>query len=109
VDYIEISPEVDHDSSLAVPILTAYLQKHPDVKAIGTQHGKRHGVHREGAGAGGEEAGRGHRRRHRSGAGTIEGAEERLRQRRARSAALPAGLPAVAQWRAVEEITASPV
>jgi simple sugar transport system substrate-binding protein len=39
VDYIEISPEVDHDSSLAVPILTAYLQKHPDVKAIGTQHG----------------------------------------------------------------------
>ncbi|TMB29173.1 MAG: substrate-binding domain-containing protein [Deltaproteobacteria bacterium] len=39
VDYIEISPEVDHDSSQAVPILTAYLQKHPDVKAIGTQHG----------------------------------------------------------------------
>ena len=39
VDYIEISPEVDHDSSLSVPILTAYLQKHPDVKAIGTQHG----------------------------------------------------------------------
>ncbi|HET9594786.1 MAG TPA: substrate-binding domain-containing protein [Anaeromyxobacteraceae bacterium] len=39
VDYIEISPEVDHDSSLAVPILTAYLQKHPDLKAIGTQHG----------------------------------------------------------------------
>jgi simple sugar transport system substrate-binding protein len=39
VDYIEISPEVDHDSSLAVPILTAYIQKHPDVKAIATQHG----------------------------------------------------------------------
>lgn len=39
VDYIEISPEVDHDSSLAVPILTAYIQKHPDLKAIGTQHG----------------------------------------------------------------------
>jgi len=39
VDYIEISPEVDHDSSLAVPIITAYLQKHPDLKAIGTQHG----------------------------------------------------------------------
>jgi simple sugar transport system substrate-binding protein len=39
VDYIEISAEVDHDSSLAVPILTAYIQKHPDLKAIGTQHG----------------------------------------------------------------------
>jgi simple sugar transport system substrate-binding protein len=39
VDYIEISPEVDHDSSLAVPILTAYIQKHPNLKAIGTQHG----------------------------------------------------------------------
>jgi simple sugar transport system substrate-binding protein len=39
VDYIEISPEVDHDSSLAVPIITAYLLKHPNLKAIGTQHG----------------------------------------------------------------------
>ena len=39
VDYIEISAEVDHDSSLAVPIITAYIQKHPDLKAIGTQHG----------------------------------------------------------------------
>jgi simple sugar transport system substrate-binding protein len=39
VDYIEISPEVDHDASLAVPILAAYIQKHPDLKAIGTQHG----------------------------------------------------------------------
>jgi len=39
VDYIEISPEVDHDASLSVPILAAYIQKHPDLKAIGTQHG----------------------------------------------------------------------
>jgi simple sugar transport system substrate-binding protein len=39
VDYIEISSEVNSDSSLAVPILTAYLAKNPDVKAIGTQHG----------------------------------------------------------------------
>jgi simple sugar transport system substrate-binding protein len=39
VDYIEISPEVNADPSLAVPILTAYLAKNPDVKAIGTQHG----------------------------------------------------------------------
>ena len=39
VDYLEVSPEVNADSSLAVPILTAYLAKNPDVKAIGTQHG----------------------------------------------------------------------
>jgi simple sugar transport system substrate-binding protein len=39
VDYIEISAEVNSDSSLAVPILTAYLEKNPEVKAIGTQHG----------------------------------------------------------------------
>ncbi len=39
VDYLEISPEVNNDSSLAVPILTSYLESHPDVKAIGTQHG----------------------------------------------------------------------
>ena len=39
VDYIEISAEVNSDSSLAVPILTAYLERHPDLKAMGTQHG----------------------------------------------------------------------
>jgi len=39
VDYIEISPEVNADSSLAVPILAAYLANNADVKAIGTQHG----------------------------------------------------------------------
>ena len=39
VDYLEISPEVNTDSSLAVPILTSYLASNPDTKAIGTQHG----------------------------------------------------------------------
>jgi simple sugar transport system substrate-binding protein len=39
VDYIEISPEVNSDSSLAVPVLTAYLARNPDLKAMGTQHG----------------------------------------------------------------------
>jgi simple sugar transport system substrate-binding protein len=39
VDYLEISPEVNSDASLAVPILTSYIESHPDVKAIGTQHG----------------------------------------------------------------------
>lgn len=39
VDYLEISPEVNTDSSLAVPILTSYLASNPDTKAVGTQHG----------------------------------------------------------------------
>ncbi len=39
VDYLEISPEVNNDASLAVPILTSYIEAHPDLKAIGTQHG----------------------------------------------------------------------
>ena len=30
---------MDSDTSLAIPILTAYLQAHPNLKAIGTQHG----------------------------------------------------------------------
>jgi simple sugar transport system substrate-binding protein len=39
VDKLDVSSEVDSDTSLAIPILTAYLQKHPNLKAIGTQHG----------------------------------------------------------------------
>jgi len=39
VDYIEISPEVDGNATLAVPVLTAYLAENPDCKAIVTQHG----------------------------------------------------------------------
>lgn len=39
VDYLEISPEVNSDTSLAVPILVAYLESNPDIKAFGTQHG----------------------------------------------------------------------
>ena len=39
VDYLEISPEVNADFSLCVPVLTAYLSRNPDVKGIGTQHG----------------------------------------------------------------------
>ena len=39
VEKLEISPEVDADSSLAIPVLTAYLERNPDVKTIGTQHG----------------------------------------------------------------------
>ena len=39
IDYIEISPEVNGDPSLAVPILVAYVERNPDVKAIITSHG----------------------------------------------------------------------
>jgi simple sugar transport system substrate-binding protein len=39
VDKLDVSQEVDTDPSLATPILTAYLEAHPDLKAIGTQHG----------------------------------------------------------------------
>lgn len=39
VDYLEISAEVNSDSSLAVPVLTAYFARNPGVKGIGTQHG----------------------------------------------------------------------
>jgi simple sugar transport system substrate-binding protein len=39
VDRLELSPEANSDPSLAVPVLTAYVQSHPALKAIGTQHG----------------------------------------------------------------------
>ncbi len=39
VSELTISPEVDANSSLAVPILVAYIERHPNLKAIGTQHG----------------------------------------------------------------------
>ena len=39
VEKLDISPEVDTEASLCIPILTAYLERNPDVKAIGTQHG----------------------------------------------------------------------
>src|SRR5271165_365039 len=39
VDRLEITQEVNSDTSLGVPILAAYIQSHPGLKAIGTQHG----------------------------------------------------------------------
>jgi simple sugar transport system substrate-binding protein len=44
VDRVEIAPEADSDSSLAVPVLVAYIQAHPNLKAIGTQHGSITGI-----------------------------------------------------------------
>lgn len=39
VDYIEISPEVDKDSAMGVPIVTGYLASHPDCKMMLIDHG----------------------------------------------------------------------
>jgi simple sugar transport system substrate-binding protein len=39
VDKLDVSQAVNSDTSLAIPILTAYIQAHPNLKAIGTQHG----------------------------------------------------------------------
>jgi simple sugar transport system substrate-binding protein len=39
VDRLEISQEVNTDASLATNVLTSYIQAHPNLKAIGTQHG----------------------------------------------------------------------
>ena len=39
VEKLDVSDAVDQDASLAIPVLTAYIAAHPDLKAIGTQHG----------------------------------------------------------------------
>jgi len=39
VDRLEISQEINTDPTLATPVLVSYIQSHPDLKAIGTQHG----------------------------------------------------------------------
>jgi simple sugar transport system substrate-binding protein len=39
VDQVDVSQEVNSDVSLSTPILTAYIEAHPNLKAIGTQHG----------------------------------------------------------------------
>ena len=44
VDRLEITQEVNSDVSLGVPVLVSYIQAHPDLKAIGTQHGGVTGV-----------------------------------------------------------------
>ena len=39
VDKLDVSDQVDQDASLGIPVLTAYVAAHPNLKAIGTQHG----------------------------------------------------------------------
>ncbi len=38
-DYLEISPEIDKDSSLGIPVITGYISANPDVKAMIIDHG----------------------------------------------------------------------
>ena len=44
VDRIDIPQDVNSDASLGIPIFAAYIQGHPDLKAIGLQHGSVTGV-----------------------------------------------------------------
>jgi simple sugar transport system substrate-binding protein len=44
VDRLEIPQEVNSDASLGIPAFAAYIQAHPNLKAIGLQHGSVTGV-----------------------------------------------------------------
>jgi simple sugar transport system substrate-binding protein len=57
VDELVISAEVDADFSQAVPVVTAYLDSNPDVKAIGTQHGGITSIYAQALQAAGKEPG----------------------------------------------------
>src|SRR6478735_3358920 len=39
VDRLEVTQEVNSDTTLGVPVLVSYIQAHPNLKAIGTRHG----------------------------------------------------------------------
>ena len=94
VDRLEITQEANSDATLAVPVLAAYVQAHPNLKAIGTQHGGVTSVLADSAEEGRQEAGRHHRRRYRPRSGDDRRLEVGLRFRDARPAPLSAGLPA---------------
>ena len=104
VDYIEISPEVNQDASLAVPILTSYLASNPDVKAIGTQHGNVTSFIPKALEDAGKQPGEVTVGGIDLVPATIDGLQDWLDHRGARSAALPAGLFAGDPVRAVEEV-----
>jgi simple sugar transport system substrate-binding protein len=40
VDKMDVTQDVDSDTTKGIPIMTAYLAAHKDLKAIGTQHGQ---------------------------------------------------------------------
>lgn len=40
VDKLDVTQDIDSDATKGIPVITAYLAAHPDLKAIGTQHGQ---------------------------------------------------------------------
>ena len=71
--------EANSDASLAVPVLAAYIQAHPEPQGDRHPARRHHRRSRRGAEEGRQEAGRDHRRRHRPRAGHHRRAEVRLR------------------------------
>src|ERR1700745_3761513 len=40
VDKLDVTQDIDSDATKGIPVMTAYLAAHPDLKAIGTKHGQ---------------------------------------------------------------------
>jgi simple sugar transport system substrate-binding protein len=40
VEKLDVTQDIDTDPTKGIPVMTAYLAAHPDLKAIGTQHGQ---------------------------------------------------------------------
>ena len=40
VEKLDVTQDIDSDATKGIPVMTAYLAAHPDLKAIGTQHGR---------------------------------------------------------------------
>ena len=40
VEKLDVTQDIDSDPTKGIPVMTAYLAAHPDLKAIGTQHGQ---------------------------------------------------------------------
>ena len=92
VDRLDIPQEVNSDPTLGIPAFAAYIQSHPNLKAIGLQHGSVTGVMPQALKKAGKKPGRDHSRRHRPRPGDDRRAEVRLYQRDARPVALSSGL-----------------
>ena len=92
VDRLDIPQDVNSDPSVGIPQFVAYIEAHPNLKAIGLQHGGVTGVMPEALKKAGKKPGRDHRRRHRPRPGDNRWPQVRLYQRHARPAPLYAGV-----------------
>ena len=104
VDRLEITQEINSDPSIGVPVLVAYIQSHPNLKAIGTQHGGVTGVLADVLQKAGKKPGEIVVGGIDLGPGDDHRAEERLRHGDARPASLSAGLHAGPAMRAHGEV-----